>query len=97
MRAEIFLFRQTVWEYITCPLLFIYVTPHFYGDSGLANVLDIIDDFKKANKSKFLETVEVNGTHQFHMIEAEKAANIVLDFLKKALNENKNIKITSKI
>ncbi len=100
VHPEVFLFRKTMSKYIICPMLFIYSSAGFTlfnGESGLDILLEIIQDFKNANKSKFIQAIPVKGTHQFHMIDAENTSNIIMDFLNKA-NEIQNMsKIISKL
>jgi hypothetical protein len=100
VHPEVFLFRKTMSKYITCPMLFIYSSAGFTlfnGESGLDILLEIIKEFKNANKSKFIQSIPVNGTHQFHMIDADNTSNIIMDFLNKA-NKMQNIsKIISKL
>ena len=81
-------------------MLFIYSSAGFIfqnGESGLEILLEIIQDFKNAQKSKYIQAIPVKGTHQFHMIDAESTSNIIIQYLNQACEIQKSKSIISKL
>ena len=79
-------------------MLFIYTSKIFKSHTGESSlVLDVIEDFKRANNSKLIQIIEVNGTHQFHMNEANDTSNFIINFLNIANEIQTSKKIISKL
>ena len=66
------------------PLLSIHASPPAYGESAFKSSIQFINELKKGTKDT-LEIATFDSTHHFHMLQPEKAAGIVNDFLRKHL------------
>ena len=70
-------------EHFKSPFLLIYAYPHFMGHHGQTLQNYLISILKTSKNKNLVEVVKFHGAHHFHMIEAEKTANLILNFLRK--------------
>ena len=71
-----------VKQYMSAPGLIIHALPASYGETSLEDSIELIDEINKNSKSKIeLQTFE--GTHHFHMIQPQKTAVRIHEFLDK--------------
>ena len=78
---DFLLMSKTFHENIKCPLLYVYAWPPAYGDTYFNGTFDFFTNLKKNKIHSNLEIKQFEGSHHFHMIEPEKTASIILEFL----------------
>jgi hypothetical protein len=70
-------------EHFKNPFLLIHAFPRHMGKYGEKIQDYLISVLKSGENSDRIESVKFDGNHHFHMIEPEKTANIILNFLNK--------------
>jgi hypothetical protein len=71
-----------VKQFLSAPGLMIHALPASYGQTSLDDSIELIKEINKNSKSK-IELQTFNGTHHFHMIQPEKTATRIHEFLDK--------------
>jgi len=75
---------SSVINNLSPPLLSVHASPPAYGENAYKSSIDFINQLKKETTDT-LEITTFDSTHHFHMLQPEKAAGVVNDFLKKHL------------
>ena len=86
-------------ENIKAPVLLIIAWPPSFGDIVYQKTMALVEEIKSKRKTE-IETIQVYGTHHFHMITPDETAEKVLDYLRRTLkvdDDNSAQSVSSKL
>ena len=78
---------DVLFKTLSSPVLLVYATPPPFTQELFDQIMKIMTEIKKNNKSS-VELCPINGTHHFHMLKPAESAEIIINFLKDKVNNS---------
>lgn len=93
LMSDIMVISELIKEHFMSPFLLIHANPRYMDDHGKRNQDYLISLLKSCDHKIYVEDVEFNCHHHFHISKPEETSKIVLKFLNRTDLNNLSSKL----